>query len=52
LKKYFAEKKQPSENNARIKEKLLRNLDKICIGPSAYLENAEYLKNDGAESDY
>ncbi|CAG8614585.1 11231_t:CDS:2 [Paraglomus occultum] len=51
-KKYFAGKEQSSESNTRIKEKLLRNLDKICIGPSAYLENAEYLKNDGAESDY
>ena len=42
-KKYFANKEQPSENNnsQRIKEKILRNLDKICLDPMGELANAE-----------
>jgi len=45
-KKYFADKKNPNENdNARIKEKLLRNLDKISIEQCGYLINAELVKN-------
>ncbi|CAG8658055.1 1976_t:CDS:2 [Ambispora leptoticha] len=52
-KKYFAGKEQPQENNnSRIKEKLLRNLDKICLDPFGYLANNEYLKTDGAEEEY
>jgi len=44
-KKYFADKEQPSENdNIRIKEKLLRNLDKISIEQCGYLINAELVK--------
>ncbi|CAG8705371.1 6509_t:CDS:2 [Ambispora leptoticha] len=52
-KKYFAGKEQPQENNnSRIKEKLLRNLDKICLDPDGYLANNEYLKTDEAEEEY
>ncbi|MCE8162895.1 MAG: hypothetical protein I3273_00985 [Candidatus Moeniiplasma glomeromycotorum] len=46
-KKYFAGQEQPSQNEVfRLKEKLLRNLDKICIDPIGYLVNAELLKKD------
>jgi len=48
-KKYFADKEQPSENNIQIKEKLLRNLDKICLDPMGDLANAELLKQENAE---
>ncbi|CAG8670267.1 12883_t:CDS:2, partial [Racocetra persica] len=51
-KKYFADKAQPNENNVRIKEKLLRNLDKICLDPYGYLANNECLKTDEAEEEY
>jgi hypothetical protein len=52
-KKYFADKKQPNQNdNSRIKEKLLRNLDKLCLDPNGYLANNEYLKTDQAEEEY
>ncbi|CAG8655140.1 5674_t:CDS:2 [Racocetra persica] len=51
-KKYFAGKEQSNENNVRIKEKLLRNLDKICLDPDGYLANNEYLKTDEAEEEY
>jgi len=44
-KKYFSGKEQSSENNTRIKEKLLRNLDKISIEQCGYLINAELVKN-------
>ena len=51
-KKYFADKEQANENNVRIKEKLLRNLDKLCFDPGSYLANNEYLKTDQAEEEY
>jgi len=44
-KKHFLNKEQSSENNTRIKEKLLRNLDKISIEQCGYLINAELVKN-------
>ncbi|CAG8686904.1 7220_t:CDS:2, partial [Ambispora gerdemannii] len=50
-KKYFVDKEQTSENNIRIKEKLLRNLDKISLNPIGYLANAEIVKGD-IEKDY
>ena len=34
------------------KEKLLANLDKICLAPDGFLANNEYLKTDGAEEEY
>lgn len=43
-KKYFADKEQSNENNSRIKEKLLRNLDKISFDQAGHLANAELLK--------
>ncbi|CAI2201166.1 15695_t:CDS:2, partial [Funneliformis geosporum] len=48
---YFADKEQPNEKNTQIKEKLLRNLDKICIEQTGHLANAELLKND-EENEY
>ena len=42
----------PHNDNSRIKEKLLRNLDKLCLDPGGYLANNEYLKMDGAEEEY
>ncbi|CFW93445.1 protein of unknown function [endosymbiont DhMRE of Dentiscutata heterogama] len=51
-KKYFAGKEPSNENNVRIKEKLLRNLDKLCLDPDGYLANNEYLKTDEAEEEY
>jgi len=46
-KKYFANKDQPNKsNNSPIKEKLLRNLDKICLGPIGWLANAEIVKRE------
>ncbi|CAI2192120.1 4244_t:CDS:2 [Funneliformis geosporum] len=48
---YFADKEQPNEKNTQIKEKLLRNLDKICIEQTGHLANAELLKND-KENEY
>ncbi|CAI2165513.1 2661_t:CDS:2 [Funneliformis geosporum] len=43
---YFCEK------NTQIKEKLLRNLDKICLDPLGELANAELLKSDQAIKNY
>ncbi|CAH1755777.1 15085_t:CDS:10 [Entrophospora sp. SA101] len=43
-KKNFAEKGQSNENNTRIKEKILRNLDKISFDQAGHLANAELLK--------
>ncbi|CAG8743463.1 13345_t:CDS:1, partial [Ambispora leptoticha] len=43
----------PSNNqpvSSTIKEKLLRNLDKICLDPTGELTNAEILKHN--EADY
>ena len=51
-KKHFADKKQPNQNNTLIKEKLLRNLDKICLDPRCDLANSEALKQKGAEKNY
>ncbi|CAG8456813.1 27248_t:CDS:2 [Gigaspora margarita] len=49
--KYFADKEQPNESSSRIKEKILRNLDKISLDPTGYLANAEIVKGD-IEKDY
>ncbi|CAI2191240.1 1843_t:CDS:2, partial [Funneliformis geosporum] len=47
---YFADKHQPSEKNIQIKEKLLRNLDKISLDYLGFLANAELMKgNEGEE---
>ena len=52
-KRHFADKNQPNQNdNSRLKEKLLRNLDKLCLDPEGYLANNEYLKTDGADKEY
>jgi hypothetical protein len=51
-KKHFVGKEQSSEKNARIKEKLLRNLDKICLDPLGDLANAELLEDKEIENKY
>ncbi|KLL02337.1 MAG: hypothetical protein MRERC_2c067 [Mycoplasmataceae bacterium RC_NB112A] len=52
-KKYFANKEQPDQNEIlRLKEKLLRNLDKVCLGPIGWLANAEVVKGDIVEKEF
>jgi len=45
--------KEPlSEKTIRIKEKLLRNLDKISLDPIGYLADAEIVKSNEVEVNY
>jgi hypothetical protein len=49
----FKERKNNNQPvSSTIKEKLLRNLDKICLDPIGYLANAELVKNSDIENDF
>ncbi|MCE8164141.1 MAG: hypothetical protein I3273_04460 [Candidatus Moeniiplasma glomeromycotorum] len=42
----------PHKNTSLIKEKILRNLDKICLDPIGYLADAEIIKGSEVEENY